>query len=135
MGAWGTGTFDNDTACDWTYDLEQAKDLSFVGDTLAAVMAVGDEYLDSDEACAGLAACEVLARLQGHWGVRNAYTETVDKWVSAHVGQPPAELISEALLVIDRVLSPPSELLELRSEGDSQEWRAAVADLRKRVAG
>ena len=28
MGAWGTGVFDNDTACDWSYDLEKTKDFS-----------------------------------------------------------------------------------------------------------
>src|SRR5450432_135742 len=122
MGAWGGDTFDNDTACDWTYDLEGAEDLSFVRETLARVTAIGSEYLDSDGACAGLAACEVLARLKGNWGVRNAYTGTVDKWVSAHQGQPPADLIATALLVINRVLSPPSELLELWSESDGKDW-------------
>jgi len=25
MGAWGTGNFDNDTACDWAYGLEGIK--------------------------------------------------------------------------------------------------------------
>ena len=44
-------------------------------------MAVGEGYLDVDAACEGLAACEVVARLKGNWGARNAYTETVDKWV------------------------------------------------------
>jgi hypothetical protein len=134
MGAWGANTFDNDTACDWTHDLEGAKDLSFVRETLARVTAAGSAYLDSDGACAGLAACEVLARLKGNWGVRDAYTETVDKWVSAHEGQPPADLIAAALSVINRVLSPPSELLELWSESDDEEWHAAVADLRARVS-
>ena len=134
MGAWGANTFDNDTACDWTYDLEQAGDLSLVRKALARVTSVGGEYLDSDVASTGLAACEVLARLKGHWGVRNAYTETIDKWVAAHKGEPPADLIAQALQVIDRVLMPPSELLELWSEGDINEWQAAVADLRTRVA-
>ena len=134
MGAWGANTFDNDTACDWTYDLEQAGDLSLVRKALARVTSVGSEYLDSDVASTGLAACEVLARLKGHWGVRNAYTETIDKWVVAHKGEPPADLVAQALQVIDRVLVPPSELLELWSEGDINEWQAAVADLRTRVA-
>ena len=135
MGAWGVGAFDNDAACDWGYELEQAQDISFVRETLARVAAVGSDYLDSDEGCEGLAACEVLARLKGNWGVRDAHTETVDRWVAAHAGQPPTDLVGEALLVVDRVLAPPSELLELWSESDVEEWRAAVADLRKRVAG
>jgi len=35
--------------------------------------------------------------------------------------------------VIDRVLSEPSELLELWKEGDASEWQAVVADLQNRV--
>ncbi len=134
MGAWGVKTFDNDAACDWTYDLETTDDLSLVRAALARVTAVGSDYLDSEEACQGLAACEVVARLKGHWGVRNPYTETVDAWVNAHPGEPSAELVAESLAVIDRVLSPPSELLELWSESDNEEWHAAMADLKKRVA-
>jgi hypothetical protein len=30
MGAWGTGIFDNDTACDWAYDLKETSDLSLL---------------------------------------------------------------------------------------------------------
>lgn len=136
MGTWGADTFDNDTACDWAYGLEGADDLALVRETLARVIAAGDDYLDPDEACEGLAACEVIARLKGNWGARNAYTETVDIWVEDHPGQPPTELVSLAAAVIDRVLSAPSELMELWDEdGENQEWHDAVADLRLRVAG
>jgi len=38
MGAWGTGNFDNDTALDWVYDLEDREDLSLVVDTIDAVL-------------------------------------------------------------------------------------------------
>jgi hypothetical protein len=103
MGAWDVDSFGNDTACDWAYDLEDATDLSYVREALDAVLEVGDEYLDSDEACMALAACEVLARLKGNWGKRNAYSETVDKWVESHPQTPPADLIQTALSAIDRV--------------------------------
>jgi hypothetical protein len=133
MGAWGADTFDNDTACDWSYALDEVDDLSLVRETLARVLAVGEEYLDSDDACEGLAACEVVARLKGNWGVRNPYTETVDKWVEAHAITPPGDLIQSAVAIIDRVLTAPSELLELWEEGDPTEWRNAVENLRSRV--
>ncbi len=133
MGAWGIGTFDNDTACDWKYDLEQADDLSLVLETLGAVLAVGEDYLDSDEACNGLAACEVVARLKGNWGPRNSYTESVDTWVSAHHQSPTEEMVRQAVAVIDRILTAPSELLELWEEADGTEWRESVEDLRGRV--
>jgi hypothetical protein len=36
MGAWAHDTFDNDTACDWAFDLEKAADLSLVTQALSA---------------------------------------------------------------------------------------------------
>lgn len=133
MGAWGANTFDNDTACDWSYGLNEVDDLSLVRETLARVLAVGEEYLDSDDACEGLAACEVVARLKGNWGVRNSYTEPIDKWVETRGITPPGDLVQSAVAVIDRVLTAPSELLELWEEGDPTEWRNAVENLRSRV--
>ena len=135
MGAWGANTFDNDAACDWGYELEAASDLSPVREALARVVAVGADYLDPDVACEALAACEVIARLKGNWGVRDAYTETVDRWVSEHPTEPSSDLVDQALAAIDRVLSSPSELLELWDEdGENEEWHDAVANLRSRVA-
>jgi hypothetical protein len=135
MGTWGTGTFDNDTACDWAYDLEESHGTTRVHDAIAKVLTAEGEYLDSDVACEGLAACEVVARLKGNWGTRDSYTKTVDAWVQAHPVTPPAALVHEALRAIDRILQPPSELLELWDEGDGgAEWRAGIADLRARVA-
>lgn len=133
MGAWDADTFDNDTACDWAYELENTEDLSHVQQALNAVVDVGSDYLDSDLACEALAACEVLARLKGNWGKRDAYTETVDKWVESHPQSPPQHLLELALLVIDRIRTKPSELLELWEESDAAEWQAAVNNLRKRV--
>ncbi|MDP7019955.1 MAG: DUF4259 domain-containing protein [Pirellulaceae bacterium] len=133
MGAWDVDTFDNDTAGDWACELQGVTDAAALQETFNMVLDIGDEYLDSDEACMGLAACEVIARLKGNWGKRDAYTENVDKWVEAHPQTPSAELVAAALRVIDRVTREPSELLELWSEAEPGDWLAAVADLRKRV--
>ena len=132
MGTWGYDTFDNDTAGDWAFGLEDAIDLGYVQETLERVLA-GEEYLDADEACEGLAACEVVSRLKGNWGARNPYTEIVDAWVESHPGAPPAELVEQAAAAIDRVTAADSELRELWEEEDAGEWLAAVADLRARV--
>lgn len=133
MGTWGADTFDNDTACDWSYGLNEVDDLSLVRETLTRVLAVGDAYLDVDDACEGLAACEVVARLKGHWGVRNPYTETIDHWVETHRITPPGDLVQSAVAVIDRVRTAPSELLELWAEADPTEWHNAVENLRSRL--
>ena len=133
MGAWGADTFDNDAAGDWSYGLEGADGLTHVRTTLDAVIAVGDGYLDVDAACEGLAACEVVARLKGNWGARNAYSESVDRWVEGYGAPPPAGLTEMALAVIERVLTTPSELLELWEEDDPTEWHSSVENLRSRV--
>jgi Domain of unknown function (DUF4259) len=133
MGTWAADAFGNDTACDWSYGLEKVKDLSLVRQALNAVLSASDEYLESDVACEGLAACETIARLKGNWGLRNPYTEAVDQWVKALPMAPSAKDAQAAVAVIERILTPPSELLELWDEGDATEWRAAVDDLRQRV--
>jgi Domain of unknown function (DUF4259) len=135
MGAWGVRAFENDTACDWAYELEDSDDLSLVRETLTRILAVGNEYLDSSDACEGLASCEVVARLKGNWGVRDAHTESVDIWVQNNSIQPSSDLINQALAVIDRVLTAPSELMELWDEtAEKEEWHESVANLRSRVA-
>jgi len=116
---------------------EEAEDLSPVLREIVGVLQTGDEYLDVDQACCALAACEVVARLLGNWGQRDAYSEPLDLWVetyaNAHPGPLPPDLVQGALAAIDRITRPPSELLELWQEDDPQEWLAAVADLRSRV--
>jgi hypothetical protein len=133
MGAWGELAFDNDTANDWAYDLEGLDDLSLVEAAFDELEEVGSDYLDQDVACPALAACEVIARLRGNAGYKNAYTEKVDEWVAANEIVPHQALIDRAVAAIDRILDAKSELRELWEEGDATVWHAAVADLRRRV--
>lgn len=135
MGAWGSGTFENDTANDWVYELERVDDLSAVRAAFADVLDAGDDYLDSDPASMALAACEVIARLRGKGGPSGPWTESVDGWVRGHPQPVPDELVRQAEAVIDRVLGPDSELADLWDESGPDEWRAAVADLRSRACG
>ena len=134
MGAWGHLPFDNDTTNDWAYGLDDVDDLSLVESAFDEIEAVGTDYLDQDVACNALGACEVLARLLGHPGYTNAYTEKVDQWVTAHKLKPPPALLKRASSAIDRILGSDSELRELWEEGDEAgDWRAAIEDLRVRV--
>ncbi|MDQ3365194.1 MAG: DUF4259 domain-containing protein [Myxococcota bacterium] len=132
MGAWGPDTFENDAACDWIADLVEVHDLSVVEAAIAATHEAGDDYLDVDDGCEALAACEVVARLRGAGGKRDAYSEELDAWVKVHPIPLTPELIASALDAIDRVTGKDSELAELW-DGDP-EWQKAVADLRARVA-
>lgn len=134
MGTWGTRTFDNDTACDWAYGLEDAHDLSLVEETIRSFLTAGQSF-DPDLACEALAACEVVARLRGGGGHQDSYTEVVDKWVAEHQHlQSTPRLLADANKVISHVLSEDSELAKLWAEsGSDVPWRMAVEELRGRL--
>lgn len=134
MGAWDHTTFGNDDACDWGGDLRSHEDLSFLEETLDRVVEVGGEYLEAPESSEAIAAAEVIARLQGRFGTRDAYTKSVDEWVAAHRMAVPPELAQKARAALDRVLTRPSELLELWEESDDfQAWMDTVVELKSRI--
>src|SRR5687767_1933227 len=134
MGAWAVDAFGNDDACDWAYGLEEVEDLSLVEAALDAVTSSAGEYLDAGTASEALAAIEVIARLQGHWGERSAYSENVDDWVEKTGLEPSDELAQKAHQAIDRILADESELKELWQDGDDYDaWVASVEELRGRV--
>ncbi len=131
MGAWGTGAFENDAAWDWSSDLVDSDDLSFVHETLTSVEDAEDDELHAELACQAIAACEVVARLQGR--PRGSQVEAVDQWVRTHAVKPSAALVKLATNTLDRVTSQRSELAQ-RWRKDST-WTASMLELRKRIAG
>lgn len=134
MGAWSTDPFGNDDACDWTYELLDCPNLSYIEATLDRVLACGGAHLGSMEASRAIAAIDTLARLQRRWGLRNAYTEDVDRWVESVQLTPDLALILKAHQVLDRIQSDPSWLLnEWRDSSSFEEWLEAMQDLRARV--
>lgn len=134
MGAWNHDAFGNDTACDWAQGLQEVTDLSLVQAALDAALQEEAEALDADIACEALAAIEVVARLRGHAGFTNAYTEGVDDWVAQTRLVPPERLVEQALAALDLIGGPASELKELWDESDSaQDWQDSLAELRARL--
>ncbi len=134
MGAWGIGNFDNDTAADWAFQLEESEDLTLVKETIDQVLNGEEDYLDADLACEALAAIEVVARLQGNWGEKSTYSEPVDNWVEGHNFVVPPELIKNSCKAIDRILAENSELKELWKESDDYgAWKELLKNLKKRV--
>jgi hypothetical protein len=135
MGTWAVDAFGNDDACDWACGLEETKDLSFIDKTLSKVLAGGEDYLEAPDACEGIAAAEVVARLQGKYGERNSYTEVIDNWVAEVKIKPTADINKKAHAVLDRVLSESSELLELwQDSGELDTWRKSVLDIKSRIS-
>lgn len=130
MGAWSHEPFGNDTACDWSYDLQKQKDLSLIAKAVDAVLEE-QGYLEADTATEALAAVEVLAKLLGRGTQSDSYTEGVDEWVAQIQKTPDTGLLSKARAAIDRVLGSESELKELWEESDETElWKESVLQLR-----
>ncbi len=134
MGTWGVGSFGNDNAADWIWELEESDDLSVVEAAILRVLDCGDELVESPDAQEAIAAAEVLARLQGKPGVQDAYSEGADNWVAAHPIKPPPTLVQQTLKALDRILRQPSELLDCWQDSDDLDaWTAAVNDLPNRL--
>lgn len=132
MGAWGTGIFENDTACDWAYGLKDVEDLSLIESALDAVFE--EEYVESYIACEALAAMETLARLNGNGDVENSYTETVDMWVSSVHLKISSELLDKANNALTMILGPSSELQELWAESEEfSAWQKELESLKARM--
>lgn len=138
MGAWGWGSFENDEALDWVFDLEQSRDLSVIAATLDTILDNEDGYLDATDCSMALAAAETLAALAGR--PEPELPEEVASWVKDRQQESSQEgpLVDESLVdrarrATEAVLFD-SELKELWEETDEFErWEATVADLLGRL--
>jgi hypothetical protein len=134
MGAWGSGVFENDTACDFAASVAKGDDLAVLERALDRVLASKGNYLEAPDAAEGLAAADVVARLKGHPGIQTAYTASIDAWVERSQSAPSEELVEKSRRSIARILTEPSELLDLWRESEEFEaWKRAVEDLSARL--
>ncbi|MFB6832887.1 DUF4259 domain-containing protein [Streptomyces hydrogenans] len=133
MGTWDIGPFDNDTAADFSYRVDEAaegKKAEVLRAAFREVTGTGEEYLDADFSMEAIAsAALVAAQCPGGEPVTTSYGP------KKPLGVLPEELRAEAVAALDRVLAEPSELLELWEESDGEEWKAGVRKLRGTLAG
>lgn len=134
MGTWSSDPFGNDTALDWAFSLEEVDDLSLIEETIQKVLDTGDEYLEATVAEEAIVAADTVARLKGKFYTRDAATQPIDGWVTKHRLKPSPELVKSCLTALDRILTDPSELKDLWSEGDDfEEWRSQILALKIRL--
>ena len=134
MGAWGSGIFENDTACDFAAAVSDGGGVVLVEQALDRVLATGDGYLEAPDAEECLAAAEIIARLKGNSGEQTSYTASIDAWIKSSPPLPSAEVVEKARRAIVRVLSEPSELVELWAESnDFDAWKRGVEGLSRRL--
>lgn len=133
MGTWSEDTFGNDVAADWALSFSEKPGMDSVSELIHEVNECS-EYLDSYLSCCCLAACEVIARLKGNWGIRDSFSEQLDLWIEKNPQSPSQELIAEAVKAITKIAGPNSELAELWDEdGYNSEWHEQIDDLLERV--
>lgn len=134
MGAWGTGIFDNDAAGAFAVAVAKGGGVPALEASLDHVLAAGDVYLKAREAEEALAAAEIVARSKDPSAAPPGMTAAVDAWIEANHPHVTAALRDKAKRAIARVLTEPSELLELWTEwGQYEAWAHAVRDVSNRL--
>ena len=128
MGAWGHRAFENDTAADWVWELEETDDLSLLNCALDSALDTTDD-IDADIASEALAAAEVVAALNGvpHIDLPNS----IVSWTTGRP-RPDTALVEKARKAATRILQS-SELAELWAEADGTEWNDDVQALINRL--
>lgn len=137
MGAWGSGSFENDAAMDWAADVQSIEDVQKPFERLKRdtdAHGVDPELVvDSDFACELLAAAECVAFMLGRRG-RDFPDELADRLGNA--GEPDNLLFHQARNAVLHVLRN-SELAELweesATEDDGNAWIVELTGLIDRL--
>ena len=145
MGAWGSGSFENDDAMDLLSDLidglEESggkapfKQLGIIfRDALSEDSA---EYLEAPDGTSAIAAGELVAAALGK--PAKELPESATEWLEA-IGdaKPPAAMVKQAVTALKAVVErETSELRELWADAEPADyaaWQGGVKDLLKRLS-
>ena len=137
MGAWGSGSFENDTALDWAGTVRSLADVRSPFEQLKALTDASPEggahFLDADLASELIAAGETVAMLMGR-KIADFPNELQN--VLANEGAPDDLLFHQARNAVCHVLRH-SELAELWEEAAADsgvnEWNASITGLIDRL--
>ena len=137
MGAWGSGSFENDTAMDWAASVQTVDDVRKPFDRLKRetdAHGVDPELvIDSDFACELIAAAETVAMMLGR-RIPDFPADLAQRLVSG--GEPDSLLFHQARNAVLHVMRN-SELAELWEEaaqdGESNEWLGELTRLIDRL--
>ena len=130
MGAWGTGSFENDDAADWVAGLRTISPEALT--KLLAHAADDPSYLEAPAASVAVAAAEVVAALNG--SAAEGAAGEIGEWAKRHSQACTPELKDVAMRAVDRVRRD-SELKDLWMEADGlNDWIGALRELQARLA-
>jgi hypothetical protein len=130
MGAWGSGSFENDTALDWAAEVQSIDDIR---EPFERLNSAGSEYVNADLACEVIAAAEAVAMLMGRESAD--FPDDLKQRLSS-AGEPDNELYHQARNAVCKVMRG-SELAELweesAAESGNNEWLASLTGLIERL--
>ena len=130
MGAWGTGVFQSDEALDFVNEVVDGIDLSTIETAVDRVLQVKQEYLDSPEAEQALASAAILALLKHRDAQVGDGTPELNEWIARVKIVPAEDLLEKARKAVERILTDPSELLELWKDSENfDNWKASTERL------
>ena len=136
MGAWRLGPFDNDTACDWGYELDEAAPSDRPAVLRKALTTAADAtgYLDHTEAAEAVAAAAIVAALQpGGPALDPVYSPDCLRDV-VPLDIPP-NFLGLSLRALDRAIGEDSHWRELWEDaGRLDEVTALLAPIRAALA-
>jgi hypothetical protein len=142
MGAWGHGSFENDTAGDWIWGLQPLKK-SLLGklkhpfaypSSAINKLLESDLYIDAPEGEEAIAAAECFAAAQGN--PPSDPPEELGNWLASLEGtRPEPDMIERAKQALFKVRSDEqSELRQLWQESEHYEsWQDSIDDLTTRL--
>ncbi|MEH8016264.1 DUF4259 domain-containing protein [Rheinheimera muenzenbergensis] len=129
-GTWGVGSFENDSASDWVYELEQKKGSGKLLDTIRAVFT--PQYIEVDTCSSAIAAAEVVASIKS--GNYEPLPESLKKWAleNKDVYEPEMSKFTLQALQICKNTKK-SELAQLWSESGAEEWLSSIGTLEAKL--
>lgn len=130
MGAWGAGSFDNDTALDFVSGIGSVADVekAFQASSELGVAKIEGE-IDADLSCEIIVAAECVAAMRGH--ASPDMPEELSERVQSF-GTPSMDLFELARNNVSAVMSR-SELCELWADEGSGDWNRAMTGLIDRL--
>lgn len=133
MGTWVVGTFENDSAADFVWDVGDRPAIATIMapiENLIDAVRSGD-YLESGLCAESNAAAELLAALR--YGDKSALSPSAVEVIAKLRDKPTDVQMDQARAIADRIARD-SELSEAFAESDACEnWQAAMAGLRERL--
>ncbi len=127
MAAWGTKTFEEDTANDWIQELIDSDDArEFLIDSIT----IDSGYLEADQASAILATGETLIALLDE--PRSSVPSELVDWAGDNECDDVSDLPEITLTALDKVLTDESELNNIWSDSeDYEEWKENLESMRE----